>query len=274
MKRLYRNFASFIITVALIFSAAICSSSPLQLDISTSDTSYFICQSIWLDAHLTNIGADTVRVRGLYFSGSSGFNILITDEEGDTLKPILIIEVMPGPGLLLNPQQTYYHCFDLTEFFGNYDLGPASPFNQFTPSLAPGRYQVSAEYYFGHKRIITAKIRFEVIEPTGTERKALGLYVDAYEGYHRKDYDLMTQKLNELITSYPKSAYAERAYLRLFRREDLLERLPSSGFNLTTLRTLTNKMTTEQKQEFLKKIIKKHPETRSAKFAQQILQGW
>lgn len=271
MKRLYRNLAGFMVVVALIFSPAISSAKQLQLEISLSDTSYYICRSIWLDAQLTNISADTVRIRRFLFPGGDNFNIVITSQRGDTLRPVFIWEFLPGSGFLLNPKETYYHCFDLTEVFHNYEVGPSSPVNQFTTSLAPGEYEVSAEYCFGHKRISTPKIPFEVIKPTGTEAEVLKLYIGAYQGFLGKNYQLSKEKLIKIITSYSESIYAERAYWKLKKYDELLEKCPNSGFNLTTLRTLTNKMNKKQKQEFLQKIIKKHPDTRSAKFAEQML---
>ncbi|MGB2803745.1 MAG: hypothetical protein WBD64_02455, partial [Candidatus Zixiibacteriota bacterium] len=112
---------------------------------------------------------------------------------------------------------------------------------------------------------------FEVIEPTGAQREAFGLYVEAYRSRKRKDDSLAVQQLNKLITNCPKSVYAEKAYWRVHGDEELLEKCPDSGYHQGHLRTAIDKMSNEEKQRFLQKVIKEHPGTRSARFAEQML---
>jgi len=152
---------------------------------------------------------------------------------------------------LLNPGETYYETFDLADIF----------------HMELGKYEVSAEYY----RTSTPKISFEVTEPMGAERQAFELYTEAFKNQNRKNHFPSKQLLSKLITSYPKSVYAEKAYWWLHRDEELLEKCPSSGYHQGHLRTAINKMSKEEKEEFLKKVIKEHPKTRSAKFAEQLL---
>jgi len=265
-----------IILLLLAMCISLLSNGPVQaqslrLDIGLSDTTYYVCQSIWLDAILTNISEDTVRIFGFEFPGGDLLNIVLTDESGDTLRP-----GFPGAflvdwqGVLLYPKETYYETFDLTYIFVYQGPVPGNPAFQQPPSLAAGRYEVYAEYPAGESKLSTPKLTFEVVEPTGAEREAFGLYVEAYRSRKRKDDSLAVQQLNKLVTDYPKSVYAEKAYLRLHKDDELLEKCPDSGYH-RRLRGRIDKLSEEEKQRFLQKVIKEHPNTRSARFAEQLL---
>lgn len=274
MKRIYQNWVSLLAVSVLMFSPVKSWAQQLRLDISLSDTTYYICQPIWLDAQLVNISEDTVRTFGFEFPGGSRLNILLTDESGDTLTPVFLREFLYWPGCLLNPKEGYYESFDLTYIFNNYEVVPEFPAFQWTPSLAPGKYEVSAKYNFRNERPVAPKITFQVVEPEGTEREAFELYIQAYKNQNHQNYDQAKQQLNKLITDYPHSVYAERAYVRLSKYDELLEKCPDSGYLQGYLRTKVDKMSKEEKQKFVEKVIKEHPNTRSAKFAEQMLRGW
>jgi hypothetical protein len=235
----------------VLLSNGIIQAQSLKLDISLSDTTYYISQCIWLDAELTNISADSVRTFGFKFPGGNRLNVVLTNERGDTLRPVFHFAFLDWSGFLLNPKETYYEAFDLADIF----------------HMELGKYEVSAEYY----GTSTPKISFEVTEPTGAERQAFELYTEAFKNQNRKDYFPSKQLLSKLITSYPKSVYAEKAYWRVHGNEELLEKCPDSGYHQGHLRTAIDKMSNEEKQRFLQKVIKDHPKTRSAKFAEQLL---
>lgn len=274
MNRTYQNLAGLLAMSVLIFSPVNASGQQLQLDISLSDSTYYICQPIWLDVQLTNIGGDTARTFGFEFPGGSGFNILLTNESGDTLTPVFLWEFLDCPGFLLNPKEWCYQAFDLSDIFHNYEVVPEFPAFQWTPSLAPGKYEVSAKYHVRNEGLGTDKITFQVIEPTGAEREALELYVEAYKNQKRNKSSLSKQQFDQLVASYPNSVYTERAYVRLSRYDVLLEKCPDSGYLQGYLKTKVDKMSKEEKHTFLDKVIKEHPKTRSAKFADQLLRGW
>ncbi len=257
-EKTYQTIIWLIFLSVLIFSPSISSGQQLQLNIHLSDTSYFIDQSIWLDVGLTNIIADTMRTLQFKFPGGDVLNIILTNEEGDTLKPALLFEFLDWSGFILNPKETYYETFDLADIF----------------HITPGKYEVSARYNYRHNRLDTPNINFEVTKPTGAEQQALQLYTEAFKNQNRENYFPSKQLLSKLITSYPKSVYAEKVYSWLNRDTDLLEKCPDSGYHQGYLRTAVNKMSKEEKKKFLEKVIKDHPGTRSAKFAQQMLRGW
>jgi len=83
---------------------------------------------------------------------------------------------------------------------------------------------------------------------------------------------LERQKLQELINRFPNSAYAEKAYKELGQEKELLLKYPNSGYSEMNLTFLAGDLpTTEAKRGFLEKVIQDYPESRSAKFAQQML---
>lgn len=262
-----------IILVVFMLSPLVSSAQQLQLDISLSDTTYYVCQSIGLNVQLTNKSEDTVRAFGFQFPGGSGLNIVLMEEKGDTLKPVLLFEFLDWSGCILNPEETYYESFDLADIFDNYQVGPSAPFS-YTASLAPGKYEVSAVCNLRNEKMTSSAIGFEVIEPKGSEQEALKLYKEAYEDFLQKKFNSENQKLNRITTVYPKSVYAERAYWKLFKYTEILEKLPDSGYTRNALSHLTYKMSVEKKRESLQTIIRQNPGTRSAKFAEQMLRGW
>jgi hypothetical protein len=274
MKRTHLCFTSvvFLATLIIIWSGA--SSQQLQLRITLSDTTYLMCESIWLDVELTNVSEDSVRIMGFEFPGGSHLKLFLIDEQGDTLP--LRYQGFYGswPGFILFPGETYFEAFALSEiFFSKYVLPPLPLYSIKAGSLAPGRYQMSAHYRrcYGSDTIRTSTIHFNVVEPTGPEHQALELFLEIYKSWMGSDHDKANQMLDKLKTTYPKSVYLERAYL-MEDREELLEKCPDSGYLLNRLSTAVEKISDEQeKRKFLEGIIQKHAGTRSARFAEQKL---
>lgn len=119
--------------------------------------------------------------------------------------------------------------------------------------------------------MISNEVRFEVRPPTGEEKKAYRLLEEAYHFHVQLKVDSMDQKLHQIIASYPKSVYAENACKELVLREMLIQKFPNSGYTLSALRAIANRKSEQERKEFLQKIVEEHPETRSAKFAEQML---
>ncbi|HWR82814.1 MAG TPA: hypothetical protein VN285_05900 [Candidatus Deferrimicrobium sp.] len=163
----------------------------------------------------------------------------------------------------MKPQEEYYGCFNLLELFNTY-RGLRKFFWQVLP---PGSYRVRARY----ENIYSQEMPFEVVEPTGSERDAYQLLLKADSLLWQKGVDAMRQKLQELIARMPGSVYVEIAHRELLQRGELLEEFPNSGYNAINLKALTRELAPKQKQEFLEKVIRDFPGTRSTWFAQQML---
>ena len=245
----------------------------LKLEISLSKRVYLEAEPIWLDLTLTNISQDTARTWGLCLPCLQEFKVMVKDEKGDTLEYTgLHYEIIRGPGWLMEPGENYYNCLDLSEHYGHSPepLFPMVIFT-FTKSIKPGKYTATAKYRIRSHTIRSNEVKFEVKPPTGEEKAAYLLLQEAYLFYIEIKLDSMSQKLHEIISSYPKSGYAEKACKHLVLNEMLIQKFPDSGFALSALRTTANKKSEQEKKEFLQKIMKEHPATRSAKFAEQML---
>jgi hypothetical protein len=273
-NKTHRYLFTFLLASVMIFSEANCSGQQLQLHTTLSDTTYLTCEPIWLDAELTNIGDDTLRIWGFEFPGGSRLKLFLTDEQGDTLP--LRYQGFYGswPGFILNPGETYFEAFALSEiFFSKYVLPPLPLYSIKAGSLAPGRYQISTDYRhcYGSDTIRTSTINFKVVEATGPEQQALELFLEIYKSWMGSDHDKANQMLDKLKANYPKSVYLERAYL-MVGKEELLEKCPDSGYLLNHIGAAVEKISGEQeKRKFLEGIIQKHAGTRSARFAEQKL---
>jgi hypothetical protein len=250
------------------------SAQQLELQISLKDTTYLMCEPIWLDAEITNISKDTVRIWGLHFPGGGHLNVILTDEQGDTLRLRYLDNYRDLSGFILNPGETHFEALALAEIFWNYDVPSVSRHSLRFTSLAPGSYQVNAQYRrrYDSDRIDTSPLHFRVVEPTGAEREALDLLLEIYKNWMSSNHEKVSQLLNNLTANYPKSAYLERAYLRVGKKEELLEKLPDTGYLNGYLNTVVEKISDEkEKREFLENIIRKHPGTRTARYAEQEL---
>jgi hypothetical protein len=233
-----------------------------------------MCEPIWLDAELTNVGEDTVRIWGFEFPGGSCLKLTLTDEQGDTLPFRYQFSYGGWPGFLLGSGETYFEAFALSEIFWNYDIPSVSWLSKRTTSLAAGSYQVNAQYRrrYASDTITAPPLHFRVVEPTGAEREALDLYLQMYREWWGSRHDEAYELLSRLIANYPHSVYVERAYLMVDKKK-LLDNWPDTGYLNGYLDTAVEKITDEkEKRQFLERIVQNHPGTRTAKYAEQKLQ--
>jgi hypothetical protein len=237
----------------------------LKLEIGLSKSTFLVAEPIWLDATLTNVGADTVRIFGFGhpFHGLSA--VELKNHEGKIL-PYTgpTYEELPGnEGWIMKPREQYYGCFNLLELFNTY-RGLRSFFWQILP---PGSYSVRASY----QNISSQEIEFEVVEPTEDEKATYQFLLKADSLLWQKGVDAMRQQLQELINRFPNSVYAEKAYMDLLQYKELQGKFPNSGYNEITLVALTSEKNSKEKRQFLEEVIRDHPGSRSAKFAQEML---
>lgn len=274
MKKTHRCVIGVLVLAIVICTGSDSPAQQLELRISLSDTTYLMCQPVWLDAELTNVGKDTVRIWGFEFPGGSHLNVVLTYQQGDTLPFRYLGGYYGWPGFILGPGETYFEAFALSEIFWNYDIPSVSWRSRRTTSLAPGSYQVSAEYRrrYDSDKIKTTPLLFRVVEPTYAEREALDLFLQMYKDWWDSRHDETYELLSKLIATYPKSAYVERAYLLVGQYDELLEKRPNTGYLNGYLNTAAEKISDEtEKREFLENIMQRHPGTRTARYAEQRL---
>lgn len=274
MKKTLQRISVVFVLLAFICAWTDISAQQLQLHVSLEDTTYLMCEPIWLDVELINISEDTVRVWGFGFPGGRHLKVVLTDEQDDKIPFRYQLNYRDMFGFILDPGETYFEAFSLSEIFWNYDTPTVSFRSRRTSSLAPGSYHINAQYQprYGSDTISIDPIHFEVVEPTGFEREALDLFLEINRSWDKSDHDKAYELLNKLEATHPKSVYLERAYMQVFNYDVLLEKKPNTGYLLGRLHTLVNEITDEQqKREFLEGIIHRHPGTRTAKYAEQEL---
>jgi hypothetical protein len=237
----------------------------LQFKIGLSKQTFLMGETIWLDATLTNVSSDTVRIFGFFPPCQGPLNIELKDSIGKVMPYTgSIYEMTHNRGLILNPNEFYYGCFNLLELF-NTDRGLL---HDIWGKLPPGHYVVRAAY----RNIPSVEqLEFEVIEPTEGETESYQILQDAFTALRQRESELRTQKLQELVAKFPNSVYAEKALRELFEEKELLQGFPNSGYTERSLRTLIDKMDSDKKKVFLQNVVKAYAGSRSAKFAQQML---
>jgi hypothetical protein len=243
-------------------------SQQLQLELGLSKKTFLLNEPIWLDVTLTNVSTDTVRILGLCLPCRDGsFDIELEDDHGNVVPYTGRVNIMASRnGWAIHSQEEHYECFDLLEFFRSGQVKGLVN-RLFLRFLDPGKYEVRAQYRGG---IYSNKIVFEVVEPTGDEKEAYQLLNKAFS-FLSDNPDLHRQKLQELIDQFPNSMYVEKVYRELFQPGELLQKFPNSGYCEFSLRNLSGDLDPTEKREFLENVIQDHPETRSAKYAQQML---
>lgn len=233
---------------------------------------YLVGEPVWVDLYVTNNGKEVATIRPLD-TWWWEFKVHLVNSKGDTAKYSgYLVEGRPRPGPSITPKETYYHCFNLSEDFGTWIDGHRPPLLKI---LKPESYTL----HVSQMGIVSNKIEFKVESPTGNEKKAYSLYLEAAR------YHLNVQKADELLHKYPRSLYADltcyeigvtygmdnegQTYLKYAKK--LISDYPNSGFIQRVLwDTIKDKTVTQQKNE-LEEIIKNHPDTRAAKFAKKLL---
>jgi hypothetical protein len=120
------------------------------------EDSYLSYEPAVLDLTVTNFSEDTLRVQTLSVH-SGNVLVILVDQGGDTLKPTESREVIRGPGVLLQPRETYYSNINLNDLYGGGMLHKRLPI---------GRYKVQAFYSQRSSPILS----FEVKEPEESEK--------------------------------------------------------------------------------------------------------
>jgi hypothetical protein len=276
MKRLVRMSVSLLLLFICGVGTAQDKVQEFKLQISLTKDTYLEAEPIWLDVTLINVSQDTARAWGLCLPCQMGFEVIVLDERGDTLEYNgLLYDMKRGPGWIMKPGETYYNCLDLSEHYGDAPepLAPMATFT-FTKSLKPGKYFVAAKHHIRSQTISSNELEFEINTPMGKDQEGYRLLHSAYLAWIKgKSHSTIQDTLSEIIKLYPTSPYAEKAFRHLPQRKDelFLERFPNSGYTRGAIQAITSYMSHQMGRNFLKQIIKQNPETRSAKFAEQML---
>lgn len=254
----------------------------VEVTISLEKDTFFVSEPVWVDLYFTNEGRESVTLNSLDLTWQK-LGVHVVNSAGDTLEYSgFIADGVCPPGPTLEASETYYHCIDLSENFGK------GAREYLPPSL---RYLEEGTYtlQMTHTGVSSNLAEFKVENPKGEEGLACHLVKEAsrsgFEYYHT-DIQQVIDIFQVLVSKYPKSAYADLGHYEIAGLHGLLDQpsetnehlrslildYPNSHFVIKALPALLQQMTKDQNTEFLKEIIKRHPETRASDLAQQSLE--
>jgi len=187
-------------------------------------------------------------------------------------------------GDTLLPQQTYSAWIEITSAYGVKQVGEYN-----------GSLQMPSGGFFPYTGAKSNTIKIKVKGPTGDEKKALDLYLEAQKLHWCKDKDPKKweqafYKYLELAGKYPKSVYAPMSlYTALFKAhvikdknivisvcKKLIENYPESYYIDDTFYNLVgNYKVLEDKTgaiEYMKELIKKYPDSKISERAEYWLE--
>ncbi len=289
MKHVIKNtIIPLLVFIVIFFSGVNSSENKWKLEIKLDKQNYISHEPIWLDITLTNITSDTLRTHGLVSPNCRKFFIELIDEAGKLVEytgAVNSMVTLPGK-LLLNAGEQDYRSFDLLELFASYDKnsGYSVPIMRF-PFIPEGTYTVRVLF----EDDISNELTFNIVEPAGDEKEALELIEKAGKIWKQNNTDPSSQIYKEIVERFPNSVFAETCFYlsRFYSQErwnglkdgsydkrilykEMLHNYPNSGQSKGWLMAITRDMDDSKKMNFLNKLKETNPNTRSAKFIEQM----
>jgi len=234
----------------------------LDFKISLEKEVYLLSEPIWVDISAKNINEKEIRILPLVLSCLECLNINVINSQDDTLYYHGIVHdvTRPPTGYATEPGQTRSNYLNLLEGFGEKLDGFG--IRRF---LKPDKYSIVAIY---DGMIKSNEIEFEVVAPKGAEKKAYALLKEGYDYHIQLKIKEFHEKLEELVSKYPESLYANLAYYEMtYWSEDsedaekygkeLIFKYPNSRFTRFAFWKMLRGKTRNQQVQFLKDTIKK-----------------
>jgi len=202
--------ASYTLLTQILFS------QNLALRIHMEQERFLLSQAIWVTAALVNNGSTFQEVPAAVLTeDANGIQIQLVTADGIKVNPSGVLLGDPQGVVLIEPEDSLSQSMNLIGMFSTSGDNNV-PYLATMHYLKPGRYTVSAKQRID-KTILTSNIlSFEVVEPVGSEKKALTLLSIADKRYleNRRQKGTM-EAYDDLRREHPKSVYGPRAYHHL-----------------------------------------------------------
>lgn len=253
-------FIFFFSTAVSVYEESL--ESKWKIEISLSKKSYMLREPIWLDVTLTNTSLDTARTWGLSPPVQADLIIGVTDLTGNVI-PYTgpVIDLVRGEGWVLNLNEQFYDAFNLLELF-------ASDRSLIVFGLLPvGSYLVKANY----GGVNSKELKFNVVQPSEQEKEVYEKLIETFKIAQREGFDKTEPNLTRIARTYQESVYAEVAFRDRLAWNEFLEKFPNSGYCKFALLDRTRVKDSTETQKYLKSVISKRPNSRAARFAEQML---
>jgi hypothetical protein len=234
----------------------------IDFKISLEKEIYILSEPIWVDISAKNINKEEIRILPLVLSCLECLNISVINSHDDTLHYQGIVHDITSPptGYTTEPGQTRSNYINLLEGFGE-------KLDEFGMRrfLKPDKYSIVAVY---DGMIKSNEIEFEVAVPEGSEKKAYTLLKEGYDYHIQLKNKEFHEKLEELVSKYPKSSYTDLAYYEMTYwskdsedaekyGKELILKYPNSRFTRLAFWKILRGRNRNQQIQFLKDTIKK-----------------
>lgn len=289
MKNFLLKCSIFIISL-LLFPLLVNAEKPKdkkwEMLINLDKQEFLLHEILLLDVTITNITSDTLKNDCIVFPNHYGFSFIIKDSQGDTLEydGLVLSSLSKIKTYLIEPGGQIYRSFNLLYLY--------SPLNHNTSS-----YSIQANINLGYENkylfddLTSNEISFSIIDPSGDEKEALELLIKARKlSTARETMPDGVPIYNEILNKYPNSVYSEESYrgsLRYTKKSvdaitsgtfdsitfnlKMINNFPNSGTTRGWLQGLSKRLKEEKMNEILNKVIKDYPNSRAAKYANQML---
>jgi hypothetical protein len=272
-------FANLTSSMGQIFDA-----DALKFAISLDKEKYLVNEPIWLTLVLENTGKQQVYVPRIHPLDNK-LTIFVVSMDGDTLESSYISGNRIGPEYLTfdkNEKDIYF----LNILSAAYSVGTRSEEAFFSRLIQKGEYTIQAKLGYRHKegntQILSNKLSFKVENPTGKEKETYGLLIRGRRLYRERKRDEGAEMLWRIIKEYPNSAYRDAAYDQLSFQFDhreialqFIQKYPNTGLVASVIFSATPKKgKPAERKKFFEDIIKSHPNTKAAMYAENQLDKW
>ena len=262
-----KNKYIWIVLILILLSPKILFSEEekLKIEIDLYKTEFLLMEPIWFEITLTNLDTDTIEASFLCPEcKNNSLSLELFNEQGMIVKYSGGIATLAGNGSTfeIESKQKFIKSFNLLEYFGNYKFGLFG--RAYFRYLPTGEYTVRATQHGNSSKWK----KFEIIEPQGRKKEEYDDMINAYIG--KRDTKSNSEMI-KYISNNPRSIYIEKILWDINNLKDIIELFPNSGYCNSAIKLLVLSKKNKGKQEFLQKIILNNPNSRSAKYAKQIL---
>ena len=214
-EKVYRRYYVLgmlsIYLLSSFFSKVNAGKTELGVKIELNKDVYLVRESIWITRHIENTGKEAERI------WIDPYNVILKDSKGKRIKKMEGLQTsgMGGGPAFKKPGEKSTYTWDFRPSFGKplFD----DPWN--IRHLPPDEYTVQVLCWVGNhkeREVLSNKVKFRVIEPTGKEANAHELIKEVEELRAKRKFDDY-QPYWKLIELYPNSVYAPQSYLKVIK---------------------------------------------------------
>ena len=258
-----------------------------EFKIELDKEEYLLGENIWLDVTITNVSEEVQLNKSIICLSGYGFKFSVINSDKKKLQYMGSYTAIWDSEYptLIEPEGKIRKLINLKDQFKNL-------------SRLPDEYQLqgNVELPFESECLLnnltSNTLSFKIIEPDNEVKDVIALYQLADSLYKRTRFrDISLDMFEKLLNKYPNSIISEKCFGILKYNEyeeknvkhdgdfypklnnEMLKNFPESESNFSYLKTITYDMNYKKKVRYLKKIVKKYPDSKSADYASFLLKS-